>query len=72
MFGGMPALILKKTDEEKIKYLKDLINNTYIKDVVERNNIKNNTVIDSLFNILASSIGSLTNPTTLLNQTELR
>lgn len=67
MFGGMPALILKKTDEEKIKYLKDLINNTYIKDVIKRNNIKNNTVIDSLFNILASSIGSLTNPTKLAN-----
>lgn len=67
MFGGMPALILKKTDEEKIKYLKDLINNTYIKDVIERNNIKKNTVIDSLFNILASSIGSLTNPTKLAN-----
>ncbi len=67
MFGGMPALILKKTDEEKIKYLKDLINNTYIKDVIERNNIKNNTVIDSLFNILASSIGSLTSPTKLAN-----
>lgn len=67
MFGGMPALILKKTDEEKIKYLKDLINNTYIKDVIERNNIKNNTVIDSLFNILASSIGSLTNTTKLAN-----
>lgn len=67
MFGGMPALILKKTDEEKIKYLKDLINNTYIKDVIERNNIKNNTVIDSLFNILASAIGSLTNPTKLAN-----
>lgn len=67
MFGGMPALILKKTDEEKIKYLKDLINNTYIKDVIERNNIKNNIVIDSLFNILASSIGSLTNPTKLAN-----
>lgn len=67
MFGGMPALILKKTDEEKIKYLKDLINNTYIKDVIERNNIKNNKVIDSLFNILASSIGSLTNPTKLAN-----
>lgn len=67
MFGGMPSLILKKTDEEKIKYLKDLINNTYIKDVIERNNIKNNTVIDSLFNILASSIGSLTNPTKLAN-----
>lgn len=67
MFGGMPALILKKTDEEKIKYLKDFINNTYIKDVIERNNIKNNTVIDSLFNILASSIGSLTNPTKLAN-----
>ena len=67
MFGGMPALILKKTDEEKIKYLKDFINNTYIKDVIERNNIKNNIVIDSLFNILASSIGSLTNPTKLAN-----
>lgn len=67
MFDGMPSLILKKTDEEKIKCLKDLINNTYIKDVIERNNIKNNTVIDSLFNILASSIGSLTNPTKLAN-----
>lgn len=67
MFDGMPSLILKKTDEEKIKYLKDLINNTYIKDVIERNNIKNNTVIDSLFNILASSIGSLTSPTKLAN-----
>ena len=52
---------------EGFKYLKDFINNTYIKDVIERNNIKNNTVIDSLFNILASSIGSLTNPTKLAN-----
>lgn len=66
-YGGLPMLLTKKTDEEKINYLKDLLTKTYIQDVVERNNLKGDVVIDTLVNILASSIGSLTNPTKLAN-----
>ncbi len=65
--GGLPMLLTKKTDSEKINYLKDLLTKTYIQDVVERNNLKGDVVIDTLVDILASSIGSLTNPTKLAN-----
>lgn len=64
-YGGLPMLLSKKTDSEKINYLKDLLNKTYVQDVVERNNLKGNVVIDTLLDILSSSIGSLTNPTKL-------
>lgn len=66
-YGGLPMLLTKKTDSEKINYLKDLLSKTYIQDVVERNNLKGDVVIDTLVDILASSIGSLTNPTKLAN-----
>lgn len=66
-YGGLPMLLTKKTDSEKINYLKDLLTKTYIQDVVERNNLKGDVVIDTLVDILASSIGSLTNPTKLAN-----
>lgn len=66
-YGGLPMLLTKKTDSEKITYLKDLLTKTYIQDVVERNNLKGDVVIDTLVDILASSIGSLTNPTKLAN-----
>lgn len=58
-------LLSKKTDSEKINYLKDLLSKTYVQDVVERNNLKGNVVVDTLLDILSSSIGSLTNPTKL-------
>lgn len=64
-FGGLPILLSKKTDPEKISFLKDLLAKTYIQDVVERNNLKGDIVINTLVDILASSIGSLTNPTKL-------
>lgn len=64
-YGGLPMLLTKKTDSEKINYLKDLLTKTYIQDVVERNNLKGDVVIDNLVDILASSVGSLTNPTKL-------
>lgn len=66
-YGGLPLLLSKKSDSEKIAYLKDVLSNTYIKDVVERNHLKGDIVMESLLNILASSIGSLTNPTKLAN-----
>lgn len=62
IYGGMPLILSKSTDEEKSKYLKELFEQTYIKDIIERNNIQRIDVINSIVNMLASSIGSLTNP----------
>ena len=61
-YGGLPRILSYKTEEEKSEYLKRLFEQTYISDIVERNNIQRVDVLDSLINILASSIGSLTNP----------
>lgn len=67
-YGGMPFVLTFKTHAEKSKYLVDLFRNTYIKDVIERHKILNDTsVLDDLLNIVSSSIGSLTNPTKLSN-----
>lgn len=67
-YGGLPLAILKDNHEDKSKYLKDLFNKTYLKDVLERNGIKNNQEeIDELLNIISSSMGSLTNPLKLSN-----
>lgn len=67
LFGGLPYILKCESQEQKIKYLEDLFTETYIKDVVQKNNIKNEAVLDDLINIIASSIGSLTNPTKLAN-----
>lgn len=61
-YGGMPYTTMLESTEEKSKYLKDLFENTYLKDILERNSIKRDDVLDSLVDMLASSIGSLTNP----------
>lgn len=67
-YGGMPVVLTLQTHEEKSRYLQDLFERTYLKDVIERHNIQNDTVIlDDLLNIIASAIGSLTNPTKLAN-----
>lgn len=67
-YGGMPIVVLKKSHEEKSKYLQDLFSKTYITDVLERNKISNDRVVlEDLLNIVSSSIGSLTNPTKLSN-----
>lgn len=67
-YGGMPFVMQKNKHEEKSKYLQDLFRLTYIKDVIERNNLRVNVeVIDELLNVIASSVGSLSNPTRLSN-----
>lgn len=67
-YGGMPFVTSLETHEEKSQYLKDLFDRTYIKDVLERHEIKNDAaVLSILLDILASGIGSLTNPTKLSN-----
>ena len=67
-YGGMPFATSLESHEEKSRYLKDLFDRTYIKDVLERHEIKNDTeVLDILLDVLASGIGSLTNPSKLAN-----
>jgi predicted AAA+ superfamily ATPase len=67
-YGGMPFVTSLETHEEKSRYLKDLFDRTYLKDVLERHEIKNDAaVLSILLDILASGIGSLTNPTKLAN-----
>ena len=61
-YGGMPLILSKRDDAEKSAYLKDLFEQTYFKDIIERHQIKRKDILDTLVNILASSIGSLTNP----------
>lgn len=67
-YGGMPFVMQKNTHEEKSKYLQDLFRLTYIKDVIERNRLRADAeTIDELLNVVASAVGSLTNPTRLAN-----
>lgn len=66
-YGGLPMLLNKQTGEEKEAYLNDVLKNTYIKDVIERHELRGNNVIDDVVNVLASSVGSLTNPYKLAN-----
>lgn len=67
-YGGMPYVLYKNTHEEKSKYLQDLFRLTYLKDVIERNRLRANVeVLDELLNVIASAVGSLSNPTRLSN-----
>lgn len=67
VYGGMPNILTKKNDEQKSKYLKDLFNNTYINDIIERYDIGRSDVLDSTIDILSSSVGSLSNPLNIAN-----
>ena len=70
MYGGLPRILSFKTEEQKSEYLKNLFEQTYLKDIIERKNIQRIDVLDELVNILASLIGSLTNPNKLSNTFE--
>jgi len=67
-YDGMPLVWTMDSHEDRSRYLRDLFNRTYIKDVLERHQIINNAeVLEILLNVLASGIGSLTNPSRLAN-----
>ena len=61
-FGGLPYTLSLKSDEDKAKYLKNLFKETYVRDIVERNKVRNDSELEELLNIVASNIGALTNP----------
>lgn len=62
VYGGLPLTVTMKTEEQKINYLINLFKETYLKDIIERQHIEKTQELEDLVNILASAIGSLTNP----------
>lgn len=66
-FGGIPLVALFKTREEKVDYLKNLVNEVYIKDIIERHNIKKTSELADVFDILASLMGTYVNPSKIAN-----
>ncbi|MGN1457486.1 MAG: ATP-binding protein [Acutalibacteraceae bacterium] len=62
VYGGLPAIALMKTEEQKIKYLTTQIQNVYLRDIVKRYNLHSDEDIGELLDILASGISTLTNP----------
>lgn len=62
VYGGLPLITTLKTHEQKDNYLKSILNETLIKDIIDRNKIQRTDEFEELIDILSSSIGSLTNP----------
>lgn len=67
VYGGLPQVVLAKTDEEKSNYLQLQMERTYLRDVIERHNVKNQEELGELLDIISSGISTLVNPTKLAN-----
>ena len=67
LYGGMPLVLSKKSDAEKISYLQNLFSEVYFKDITERYDIELPDVLSELTDDLCSSIGSLTNASKIAN-----
>ncbi len=65
--GGLPQTLTMHSEQQKRDYLQQLFQNTYLLDIKERYDIRNDDDLEELINIVASSIGSLTNPTKIAN-----
>ena len=67
LYGGLPQILTYKSEEQKVRFLKSLFDETYIKDIKERHGVKKDDDLEELINIMASGIGALTNPNKLAN-----
>jgi len=67
LYGSLPAILSFKTVEQKMNYLKTLFEKVYVTDIVDRNKIRDITVLEKLLQFVASAVGSLTNPLKLAN-----
>jgi len=64
-YGGLHLIMAMETAEDKVEYLNSLFQKVYLSDIVDRYKVRNKEELDELVDILASAIGSLTNPTKL-------
>lgn len=67
LYGGIPLVVLLDDDSDKANLLQRLFDETYIRDIKQRNKIRNQSELEELLNVLSSSIGFLTNPEKLSN-----
>lgn len=67
LYGGIPIVVLREDANEKASTLENLFTEIYLRDITQRNRVKNIGELEDLLNILSSSIGSLTNPEKLKN-----
>ena len=67
LYGGLPQILSYQTEEQKVRFLKSLFDETYLKDIKERYEIRKDDDLEELINIMASGIGALTNPNKLAN-----
>ena len=67
LYGGLPQILSYNSEEQKVHFLKSLFDETYIKDIKDRHNIRKDADLEEIINILASGISSLTNPNNLAN-----
>lgn len=67
LYGGMPRLLALTDEKDKKDYLSSLYSELYIKDIVERNDIEREDILNNILDFLASQISSLTNPTNIAN-----
>ncbi len=67
MYGGMPQIVEQRKPEQKEIFLKNLFKKVYLDDIINRNNLRGDDILDILVDILASSVGSNTNPNKLAN-----
>lgn len=66
-YGGLPLILSRETTEEKAEYLMSLFQKVYLSDIIDRHKVRNQEELDELVDILASAVGSLTNPLKLAN-----
>ena len=66
-YGGLPMVVIEKDKVRKAEILQELLKETYLNDIINRNSVKNDAELEELFSLLASNIGSLTNPNKLVN-----
>ena len=64
-YGGLPFTVQLQSDDEKSSYLKQLFSETYLRDIKERHNVRNDMALETILDIVSSSVGSLTNPSKL-------
>lgn len=67
LYGGMPRLLALTDEKDKKDYLSSLYSELYVKDIVERNAIEREDILNNILDFLASQISSLTNPTNIAN-----